>query len=46
MDNRPPSPILPIDEKILQAQQATADLFYQNHLLPKSIDVKKAIENN
>lgn len=43
MDNRPPSPILPIDEKIIQAQQATADLFYQNRLLPKAIDVKKAV---
>ncbi|HCT05521.1 MAG TPA: aliphatic sulfonate ABC transporter substrate-binding protein, partial [Pseudomonas sp.] len=43
MDNRPPSPILPIDEKIIQAQQATADLFYQNRLLPKAIDVSKAV---
>nr|WP_315415721.1 sulfonate ABC transporter substrate-binding protein [uncultured Pseudomonas sp.] len=43
MDNRPPSPILPIDEGIINAQQATADLFYQNHLLPKAIEVKKAV---
>lgn len=42
MDNRPPSPILPIDEGIIQAQQATADLFFQNRLLPKAIEVKKA----
>lgn len=42
MDNRPPSPILPIDEGIINAQQATADLFFQNHLLPKAIEVKKA----
>lgn len=46
MDNRPPSPILSIDETIVQAQQATADLFYQNRLLPKAIDVKKAVEIN
>lgn len=43
MDNRPPSPILPIDEPIIQAQQATADLFYQNRLLPKPIEVKNAV---
>lgn len=43
MDNRPPSPILPIDDTIIQAQQATADLFYQNRLLPKVIEVKKAV---
>ena len=43
MDNRPSSPILPIDETIVQAQQATADLFYQNRLLPKAIEVKKAV---
>ena len=43
MDNRPPSPILPIDKTIVQAQQATADLFYQNRLLPKAIEVKKAV---
>jgi len=43
MDNRPPSPILPIDETIVQAQQATADLFYLNRLLPKAIEVKKAV---
>ncbi len=34
---------LPIDDKIIQAQQATADLFYQNRLLPKAIDVKTAV---
>ena len=42
MDNRPPSPILPIDDTIIAAQQATADLFYQNHLLRKAIDVREA----
>jgi sulfonate transport system substrate-binding protein len=42
-DNRPASPILPIDDSIVQAQQTTADLFYQNKLLPKPIDVSKAV---
>jgi sulfonate transport system substrate-binding protein len=37
MDNRPPSPILPIDDAVVKAQQATADLFYGNGLLPKKI---------
>lgn len=39
MDNRPPSPILPIDDTVVKAQQATADLFYGNGLLPKKIVV-------
>ena len=43
MDNRPPSPILPIDEHIIQAQQATADFFFQNRLLPNAIEVKQAV---
>lgn len=41
MDNRPPSPILPIDANMIAAQQKTADLFYQNHLLPKALDVNQ-----
>lgn len=43
LDNRPPSPILPVDDTIIRAQQTTADLFYQNKLLPKSIDVREAV---
>lgn len=43
VDNRPPSPVLPIDEKIIEAQQVTADLFYANKLLPKRLDVKDAV---
>lgn len=39
MDNRPASPILPVDESVIKAQQATADLFYENRLLPKAIKV-------
>lgn len=39
VDNRPASPILPITPAIVAAQQATADLFYENRLLPKHIDV-------
>ena len=43
MDNRPPSPIMPIDENIIAAQQATADLFLQNKLLLKAIRVEDAV---
>lgn len=43
MDNRPPSPILPIDEGVVEAQQATADLFFQNGLLPRAIEVRSAV---
>lgn len=42
MDNRPASPILPITPQIIAAQQQTADLFFENHLLPKRIDVSAA----
>lgn len=41
VDNRPPSPVLPIDEKIVRAQQVTADLFYQNRLLSKHLDIEE-----
>lgn len=43
LDNRPPSPISPIDANIIAAQQMTADLFYQNKLLPKPLDVGSAV---
>ena len=45
LDNRPPSPILPIDESIISTQQMTADLFYQNKLLPRKVDVREAVWN-
>lgn len=43
VDNRPPSPVLPITDEVIKAQQATADLFYENRLLPKKLDVSKAL---
>lgn len=43
VDNRPPSPVLPIDETIIAAQQVTADLFYANKLLPKRLNVQEAV---
>jgi sulfonate transport system substrate-binding protein len=38
-DHRPDSPISPITAKDIENQQQTADLFYQNHLIPKPIRV-------
>lgn len=43
VDNRPPSPVLPITAAVVAAQQATADLFFANRLLPKRVDVSKAL---
>lgn len=37
--HRPDSPISPITAKDIENQQQTADLFYQNHLIPKPIRV-------
>jgi sulfonate transport system substrate-binding protein len=42
LNSRPPSPILPITPEIIRAQQATADLFYEQRLLPKRLDVSEA----
>lgn len=43
VDNRPPSPVLPITDEVIKAQQATADLFFENRLLPKRLEVEKAL---
>ena len=43
VDNRPPSPVLPITQAVVAAQQATADLFFENRLLPRRVDVSKAL---
>ena len=41
--HRPASPILPVSAEIVAAQQRTADLFLENHLLPKRVDVASAV---
>jgi sulfonate transport system substrate-binding protein len=43
IDHRPTSPSLSITAEIIQAQQATADLFYQNRLIPKRVDIQQAV---
>ncbi|EGH34112.1 alkanesulfonate transporter substrate-binding subunit [Pseudomonas syringae pv. japonica str. M301072] len=37
------SPHLPITPEIVRAQQATADLFYDNHLIPKRVDIQQVV---
>ncbi|MBB3105187.1 aliphatic sulfonate ABC transporter substrate-binding protein [Azomonas macrocytogenes] len=39
----PPSPILPLTDEIIAAQQRTADLFLENRLLPKRLDIAAAV---
>ena len=43
LDHRPPTQILPVSAQTVQAQQRTADLFYQNHLLPVKLDVASRV---
>ncbi|MBS7471289.1 MULTISPECIES: sulfonate ABC transporter substrate-binding protein [Pseudomonas syringae group] len=43
LDHRPVSPSLPITPEIVRAQQATADLFYDNHLIPKRVDIQQVV---
>lgn len=42
-DHKAAPSIAPVDERVQQAQQATADLFYHNHLIPKPVDVASRI---
>lgn len=42
-DHRPVTVIKPVDERTLQAQQHTADLFYENRLIPTRLDVASRI---
>ncbi|SEJ41206.1 sulfonate transport system substrate-binding protein [Azotobacter beijerinckii] len=41
--HRPVSPILPVSDEIVAAQQRTADLFLENRLLPKRVEVTAAV---
>lgn len=43
LDHRPPTTIGPVSEKTLKLQQQTADLFYDNHLMPVKVDVASRI---
>ena len=42
-DHRPPTKITPVNEATAALQQQTADLFYDNRLLPKKVDIRSRI---
>jgi len=41
--HRPASPVLPVTDEIVAAQQRTAQLFFDNKLLPKRVDIASAV---
>ncbi|MCY1295516.1 putative aliphatic sulfonates-binding protein [compost metagenome] len=41
--HRPASPPLPMSDEIIAAQQRTADLFLENRLLPRRVDIASAV---
>lgn len=42
-DHRPPTVITPVSAATAEKQQQTADLFYDNHLVPKKVDIRTRI---
>ena len=43
LDHLPPTTIAPVDATVAALQQQTADLFYDNRLVPKKIDIRDRI---
>lgn len=43
LDHHPPTTIAPVDATVAALQQQTADLFYDNRLVPKKIDIRDRI---
>lgn len=43
LSHRPPTSITPVSEETARRQQQTADLFYENRLVPKKVDIKSRI---
>ncbi|PVZ42264.1 aliphatic sulfonate ABC transporter substrate-binding protein [Pseudomonas sp. CC120222-01a] len=41
--HRPASPLIPVSDEIVAAQQRTAQLFFDNRLLPKRVDIAGAV---
>ncbi|WDY60066.1 aliphatic sulfonate ABC transporter substrate-binding protein [Pseudomonas sp. PSKL.D1] len=41
--HRPASPLLPVSDEIVAAQQRTAQLFYDNRLLPRPVSIAGAV---
>jgi len=42
-DHRPPTVITPVSAETAAKQQQTADLFYENHLVPTKVDIRTRI---
>lgn len=42
-DHRPPTKITQVNDATAALQQQTADLFYDNHLVPKKVDIRSRI---
>ncbi|OSN07110.1 sulfonate ABC transporter substrate-binding protein [Lonsdalea iberica] len=45
LDHRPVTVIRPLDQHVIRAQQETADLFYQNRLIPVPITISSQVWN-
>lgn len=43
LDHRPPTTITPVSAETAARQQQTADLFYENKLVPKKVDIRARI---
>lgn len=43
LDHRPPTTITPVSRETAARQQQTADLFYENKLVPKKVDIRTRI---
>lgn len=43
LSHRPETIIEPVDDRTVQAQQNTANLFFENHLLPKRLDIASRV---
>ena len=43
LNHRPPTTITPVDAHVAALQQQTADLFYQNRLVPKQVTIRERI---
>ena len=43
LSHRPPTTIAPVNAQVAALQQQTADLFYQNRLVPKQVNIRERI---
>ncbi|WCG83187.1 sulfonate ABC transporter substrate-binding protein [Pectobacterium sp. A5351] len=43
LDHRPPTTIKPLDAATIKAQQSTADLFYENRLIPVKVNIAERV---